>query len=222
MLNEVCIMSIITDEKYHLGEKTSSTDEEMIETYQESVRHFGFSGRTLAYPNDEMHDEKVKHYVQNLVKRIQNGDRLLDIGCGYGSLFTALLGKISLELTWHYQGIDIMPDFIGEALRKFRGTNAERSFGKEDMNNHAPKTDWGVLLGVVNSVSEPQKLIDNAWKACDKGLFLDLNSIEKKGLTKYNTFDIPAYIQSFEREGARVITEDVWDGCTILMVEKNR
>lgn len=215
-------MAIVTNEMYHLGEKTSSTDEEMIEAYQDGVRHFGFSGRTLAYPNDEMHDEKVKHYVQNLVKKLQNGDHLLDIGCGYGSLFTALLSKIALELTWHYQGIDIIPDFIGEAIRKFSGTNAQRSFEQEDMNHYTQKTDWGVLLGVVNSVPDPQKLIDNAWKASNKGLFLDLNSIEKKGLTKYNTFDIPAYVKRFEREGATVTTEDVWDGCTLLMIEKSR
>lgn len=206
-------------ELYLLGEKTPRSNEEMIRRYQEYVHLFGFSGRTLLYPNDTLYQRKLGKYVDLLTKVVGRDDSLLDMGCGYGSLVEPLFSSTMCK----YQGIDIVPEFI-EHGRKIYEEWTNVSFSVVDMEQYVkqekPQFDWCVLLGVLNSVPVPNNLVEVAWEACKKGLFFDINSIEKKDVTRYNTFDIPHYMEKFQKLEADVTPHEVWDGCTILEVRK--
>ena len=210
---------VSSGEAFLLGEKTPRTIDEMIRRYQDNVYQFGFSGRTLLYPDDTFHKTKLEKYVSLLKKAVQNGDSLLDIGCGYGSLVEQLFRFTSCT----YRGIDVVSEFIEHAQEVYRGKE-HISFAKMDLKQYKErneeKVDWCVLLGVLNSVPYPNNLVEQAWESCKKGLFFDINSIEKKNVTRYNTFHIAHYIALFEGLGATVESSRVWDGCIILKVSK--
>lgn len=207
---------IVSEIAFLPGEKTPRSREEMIQIYTENIQRFGFDGRTLLYPTESMHLQKLKAYYEVLQEKMQQGESILDIGCGFGSLAEPVLEGIP---GCTYQGIDIVSEFIEHA----RKSNEKLSscFTLTDVKDVDEEVDWCVLLGVVNSVPDPEVLLDKAWRLSVKGLFVDLNSIEKAAITRYTTFDIPAYKTMFEEKGAREVKLiTIWDGCTMLAIQK--
>lgn len=206
----------ITEQAYHLGKRTPRSKEAMITVYQNNIQQFGFKSRTLLYSDEIMHAKKLRRYCELLPDFVKPGDSLLDIGCGYGSLYGQLITQLA---RCEYRGIDIVPEFIEHAMHTYRGMSAV--FQVLDLEHYSAEVDWCVLLGVVNSISNPEQVVDLAWRKCRKGLFVDFNSIEKIGMTQYNTFDIRACEKSFEAYGAvKIHDSDIWDGCTLFIVLK--
>lgn len=217
-------------EKLSLGIKAACNNEEMIKTYQENIRRFGFRPRTLLYPDDKIHDAKLEQYCFILSRLISTGemesnDSLLDIGCGYGSLLQKLdellVAAGSSPEDIKYRGIDMVPEFIQYAHERYN----ERSklFQEMDLEHYGRQEDWCILLGVVNSVPEPDKLIRSAMDTCRKGLLVDLNNKERAAFTSFHKFDIEAQIESLYQAGARDVKKyfDLSD-CpwTVLLVRK--
>ncbi len=213
-----------------LGMKAARSNEEMIKIYQDNIQRFGFQPRTLLYPNDELHEAKVDQHCFILSELIRAGeigrnDSLLDVGCGYGSLAEKL--EKLLEETGHagvdirYKGIDIVPEFIKHAKEICN----ERGFlfQEMDLERYEEEEDWCILLGVVNSVPEPEKLVHLALSKCKKGLLVDFNDREKIPYTSFHKFDIDEQIESLYRAGAKEVERYLdlancpW---TILLVRK--
>lgn len=214
-----------------LGIKAADSNEEMIKIYQDNIRQFGFQPRTLLYPNDELHEAKVNQHYDILSQLISSGeigvnDSLLDVGCGYGSL----AGKLEtlLEEVGHvgenisYKGIDIVPEFIDYAEKTYNGRGF--LFQEMDLEHYMGQEDWCILLGVVNSVPDPDKLVSLAMSKCCKGMLVDFNDQEKIPYTSFHKFDIDEQIKRLYEAGAKHV-----DRClghlpnypwTILLVRK--
>jgi SAM-dependent methyltransferase len=217
-------------EKLSLGIKAACNKKEMIKTYQDNIRQFGFRPRTLLYPDDKIHNAKLDQHCFILSQLISSGemetnDSLLDIGCGYGSLLLKLdellvAAKRSPE-DIKYSGIDMVPEFIQYACKEYdeRGS----LFQEMDLEHYPRQEDWCILLGVVNSAPEPEKLIRLALDSSRKGLLVDLNNKERAPFTSFHKFDIDAQIERLYQAGAKNIKKyfDLPD-CpwTVLLVRK--
>jgi SAM-dependent methyltransferase len=215
-----------------LGSSTPRDIVEMIQIYERNVQEHGYVPRTLLYPNDELHEAKVKQYCDILLgliqhKQIMPGDSLLDIGCGYGSLAKRL--KAILKVTtpysieqFPYTGIDVVPKFIDYAQSCFKSSNL--IFEEVDLVEYTDQEkDWCILLGVVNSVPNPEELVKQAFSKCGKGLLVDFNDYNKASKTKFNKFDIDAQIERLYQLGANHVEircddpDYIW---TILLAER--
>lgn len=216
-----------------MGSNTPRDLEEMIQIYERNVQEHGYVPRTLLYPNDELHEAKVKQYCDILLALIQKKqiilrDSLLDIGCGYGSLFEQLQFRLEEETRYsiikdfRYRGIDVVPEFIEHAKSRF--DPGGHIFKETDLAEYDNQGEhWCILLGVVNSVPNPGELVRQAFSKCRKGLLVDFNNRNKASKTKFNKFDIDAQIGHLYKLGANRVEicrndpDYIW---TILLAER--
>ncbi|SRR5579875_597725 len=213
-----------------LGKSTPRDIIEMIQIYERNVQTHGFSARTLLYPNDELHDAKVKQYCDILLALIQQkqiipGNGLLDIGCGYGSLFEQLNSRLKQETRssieeFRYRGIDVVPEFIEWAKSNFDDPGG-LLFQEMDLATYKGQEDWCILLGVVNSIPNPRDLVWLAFSKCRKGLLVDFNNCKKVRQTNFNKFDIDVQIEYLHQLGAKQVVrfDDPDYAWTILLAE---
>lgn len=195
-----------------MGSNTPRDIVEMIQIYERNVQTHGYVPRTLLYPNDELHEAKVKQYCDILLGLIQNkqiipGDSLLDIGCGYGSFveqFITSLKSINFSIEqFSYRGIDLVPHFIQYVQERFN-TNG-LIFENMDLATYKGQEDWSILLGVVNSIPNPRELVSQAFSKCRKGLLVDFNDRKKVRETKFNKFDVDVQIEYLHQLGAKQV-----------------
>ena len=197
--------------KLYLAGKEVSNNAQMIELYRERSARFGMSGKSMFYQNESQHQIKVVQFAALLYGLVHPDDTLLDIGCGYGSL-------VPLLPSCHYTGIDIVPEFISSArerydLVEFKVLALEESQGVYD---------WCVLLGVVNSVVDPNKLLELAWRKCRRGVLVDFIDDKKMAnKNELNRFDMGECLTGLLHLGARTVevhpTDTVW---TIFVARK--
>jgi 2-polyprenyl-3-methyl-5-hydroxy-6-metoxy-1,4-benzoquinol methylase len=196
-------MSYPVDAKeFTMGSKTACNNEELVAIYRHNIQKFGFSGRTLLYSSNFLHNVKLEQYQRVLPEFLDRGDSLLDIGCGYGSLAKWLNNNIEEH---EYHGIDIVPEFIEEARNKY--TREGVTFDVMDLKDYQGQKDWCVLLGVVSSTPDPMRLVEQAWEKCRKGLIVDFNDMHYLPHSDYNEFDIEAQKEQLQRLGATIVEE---------------
>jgi hypothetical protein len=91
-----------------------------------------------------------------------------------------------------------------------------------DLEQFEGQKDWCILLGVVNSVPEPEKLVRSALAKCKKGVLVDFNNIKKVPNTSFHKFSIDEQIGIFRLEGANQV--EIFDRAdhpwTILLAKK--
>ena len=192
----------LVEGKFKLGSKTARSNEELVAIYRNNIQRFGFDGRALLYPDNFLHKIKLEQYYKVLANLLATGDSILDIGCAYGSLVDWL------KEHWagcSYHGIDIVPEFIENARKTYN--RAGVTFDVMDLEQCQTPEDWCILLGVVNSVPEPEKLVSLAWSRCKRGLIVDFNDIHSKYRTQYNEFDIELQKKLLRQQGAQEINE---------------
>src|SRR5579884_3271392 len=143
------------------GEYVEESDQ-LVMLYQKRIKEFGLSGKTMFYMDEVQHQMKIAQFATLLHERVNYHDTVLDIGCGYGSL-SPLLPNCK------YVGIDLVPEFIAYARQRY----SLLDFKVLGLEAYESDYDWGILLGVVNSVPHPDRLIELAWSKCKRGLLVD-------------------------------------------------
>ena len=81
-----------------------------------------------------------------------NNKSFLDFGCGFG-YFAEYLNKMNVD-NYSYTGIDIMPEFISEAIKNFNNYNVKflvSDLDKFSLNN---RFDYVIASGIFNSKLE--------------------------------------------------------------------
>lgn len=198
--------------KLYLDQQEITGSTSLVNVYRTRIQSLGYTGRMMFYKDEAQYQRKLGQFAELLCKVLGPGDTLLDVGCGYGSL-------LPLLPECHYKGIDVVPEFI--SLARTRYPLAE--FEVKDIENDRGTYDWCVLLGVVNSVSDPRKVIETVWQRCLKGLVVDFVDVCKfKGTEGFlNRFKMGDCLNDFLDLAPRSVevypTSDVW---TIFLVRK--
>lgn len=204
---------MLTNKKLFLEGKEISTDEQLIATYQTRIASYGMSGKAMFYIDEAQHQVKVAQFAIILHELISPNDKVLDVGCGYGSL-------VPLLPPCQYTGIDLVPEFISYAKDRYKLVE----FKTLSIDECKGSYDWCVLLGVVNGISSPEHIVESAWEKCTKGVIVDF--IDKNKLPDsqkdLNRFDMGSCLTKMLKMGASSVdihtTENVW---TIFVARKD-
>ena len=76
-----------------------------------------------------------------------DGTQVLDCGCGLGDFFRFLLEKKYAGV--HYSGLDVMPEFIAEARKRFQDHGNAEFYSQGWMDWQTP-VDWVLCSGALN------------------------------------------------------------------------
>jgi ubiquinone/menaquinone biosynthesis C-methylase UbiE len=88
---------------------------------------------------------------------VSDGDGVLDVGCGNGSLINEISQKSEIKA----YGIDISPNMIKECRKRYGGINFEISNG-EGLNFEGDSFDVLTICCVLHHLNNPQKFF---WEA---------------------------------------------------------
>ena len=105
-------------------------------------------------------------YKQKILElcEVPNGGRVLDIGCGNGSLITAIRQRGKIEA----YGIDISPKMIEECRNRYEGIRFEISTG-EKINFADDYFDAVTICCVLHHLHNPQKFFEEAHRVLKRG-----------------------------------------------------
>src|SRR3990167_11171307 len=81
--------------------------------YQKHFDKYGNSPKALAYWSKKSIDVRNRELLADIDIR---GRSILDVGCGFGDIIPFLAKKAE---KFEYLGIDLVPEFIGEARKKY-------------------------------------------------------------------------------------------------------
>ena len=95
---------------------------------------------------------------------VSDGDRVLDVGCGNGSLINAIRQKGKIEA----HGIDISPNMIEECRNQYEGIRFEVSTG-EKIGFADGYFDAVTICCVLHHLHEPQKFFEEAHRVLKPG-----------------------------------------------------
>lgn len=189
------------------------TNSQLVALYQKRIGELGIVGKTMFYLDEVQHQTKVSQFAILLHNLVKPNDTVLDIGCGYGSLSPLLP-------SCHYLGIDLVPEFISYASQKYPFLE----YRVLDLEEYGGSYDWGVLLGVTNSIANPDKLVQLAWSKCRQGIVVDFIDRNKLGSSyvELNRFDMGVCLNGLLELGTQNIeiypTSNVW---TIFIAKRN-
>ena len=105
-------------------------------------------------------------YRQKILELFESpdGGKVLDVGCGNGSLLSAIRHKYGVEA----YGIDISPNMIEECRKKYNGIRFEVSTGEEI--GFADKTfDAVTICCVLHHLHDPQNFFSEAHRVLKHG-----------------------------------------------------
>jgi 2-polyprenyl-3-methyl-5-hydroxy-6-metoxy-1,4-benzoquinol methylase len=174
-----------------LNEREVTTTSEMMEAYREQINRYGFTPKSLFYSNDEIHAAKISHYASLAHRLIEGFPKVLDVGCGYGSLVPFLP-------TCEYVGIDVIEEFVIEARRRYAGARFEHT----SLHDFKEKCDWVLIPGMMGSVVDPDAVVEDAWSLCRSALIVDFINSSKYTGSSLNSYDIGTCVEIFLEKGS--------------------
>lgn len=99
-------------------------------------------------------------------KFVRESFSLLDVGCGFGSFLELVSNDVD------YSGIDLVPEFIREARRRY----PERRFLSGDVSElRGRKYDVVILAGVFSSVPNPEKTLHESVRRSKRYVIFDVS-----------------------------------------------
>jgi SAM-dependent methyltransferase len=169
--------------------KLSKKDiKEVVDRYSKRFLQFGYSPKTLGWDKGK---QDIRFDILTSQYNFQNKS-ILDIGCGFGDLNKSLQNKFKFD--YKYYGIDIVPDLIDQAKKKFTGKNICffcGDFLSEEFNS---KFDYAIASGIFNfkllegdNYNYIENVINKAFELCRDGFAFDFLS-DKVDYQYENTF----------------------------------
>jgi len=148
-------------------------DKETNSRYSNRYHQHGVSHLTLGWGSRKHQEIRFKRILECINF---NGQSVLDIGCGFGDLYSYLKAQ-NINIS-SYTGIDINPDLIAEA----KNQNPDGIFKTLSItaNNINIKADIVIMLGLLNfkqrNINNPdyaQLMIKNAYQSSNSILLVD-------------------------------------------------
>jgi SAM-dependent methyltransferase len=108
--------------------------------------HHPWSAQALGWDSQDTQFRLFERFLRLLsFGRVLKGASILDVGCGYGDLLDYINRK-GVKIR-EYTGIDIVPEYIWDAQRRFKGgTFIEGDY----LETKVPKADFAVCIGGLN------------------------------------------------------------------------
>lgn len=149
--------------------------EKMLSRYAQRIEEMGHGAAALGEPK-----ERQAFYFDFLaqVQGLSPSDSIVDIGCGYGDMFDYLRCR-----GWQgrYLGIDINPQLIDEAKRRYR----DATFQVLDIQENPPQDvyDWCFCCHALTSATDGMSFSEHLesmlrimWRCCRRGLVFNMLS----------------------------------------------
>jgi cyclopropane fatty-acyl-phospholipid synthase-like methyltransferase len=144
-----------------------------LNRYNKRLLKHGNSPKTLGWGGGI---ERQYIRFENLLRiGVNDGDSVLDVGCGFGDLF-GYTKKIGLDI--NYLGVDINSNLLEVALEKHPEINTKCV----DINNYqfSSKFDWVLASGIFNAkliaednITYFSKMLKNMFELSSKGVSVD-------------------------------------------------
>ena len=169
--------------------------DEIVNRYTDRYEQFGYSPLTLGWNKGR---QSLRFAALTSMFPLK-GKKILDIGCGFGDLNTILQDKCGRD--YDYTGIDLVPDLISEAKRKWQGDNIR--FYTGDFLSVPLESDYDVAIssGAFNhQLSEAdnygviEATIDRTWPRVSIGLAFDFLSTKVEFTHDHTFHSDPAHI----------------------------
>ncbi len=171
-----------------------------IKRYKERYDEYGVSPKTLGWT-------KGKQDIRFDVLTSQwdlNGKVILDVGCGFGDLYSYLKNKRKLKVA-RYIGIDLVDDLVNEANKIFKGDevpifilgdfleNCQEIIEKYDIDYVFISGTFNFMLEKENNHTFVFNILEKAFKIANSGLACDFLSpnVDFKNDLNFH-MDIPA------------------------------
>ena len=122
---------------------------------------------SIARDYDETYEGRfTARYRQKILElcTVPDGGRVLDVGCGNGSLISAIYRRGNVEA----YGIDISPNMIGECRGRYTGIHFEVSTG-ERIGFADGYFDTVITCCVLHHLRDPQKFFEEAFRVLKHG-----------------------------------------------------
>ena len=154
---------------------------EVVERYQKRLQKHGKKFESLQSGSKE-HQSLRFNIQKNL--GIENGDSVLDIGCGLGDFYNYLNQK---GISVNYFGVDLVPELIEESSKRYPNSNFEvRDMFKKPFKENS--FDYVVSSQAMNYKFQNENNIEHV-----KGMLEQMHKYAKKGsacdfLTEYVDF----------------------------------
>lgn len=114
----------------------------VIGRYHNLLKKYGYSPKSIGWPKGE---PEFRYYILTSIAKFQNGETLLDLGCGFGDLYSFLKKYLPGV---KYMGVDFNPELIKIGKNVF--PDADLRVGdiiEEDFGIF----DWVVGYGLFNN-----------------------------------------------------------------------
>jgi len=137
----------------------------------------------FAYYYDKMMaDVDYTYWLSHVKNNVKTGSRVLDVGCGTGTLSLALA-----ELGYFVAGLDLSEDMLVVASEKARAVGAEIEFIHRDMRELGGLSGFDCALIAVDSINyletedDVRKTLKGCYDALNEGgvLIFDVHTPEK-------------------------------------------
>jgi SAM-dependent methyltransferase len=149
---------------------------EIIQRYSERYQQYGYSPLTLGWDKGK---QDIRFDILTSLQDLSN-QSILDIGCGFGDLNITLKNKFN---NYYYLGIDIVPDLIAEARRRYSNDNIDFLCGDFLEQAVAQEFDFAIASGIFNfklknrnNYSFIESIIKKALSVCREGIAFDFLS----------------------------------------------
>jgi len=179
--------------------------QQLVAMHRASFNTFGYKPDTLFWRSRGIQKARFRALAE---VGIQQGDSLLDVGCGFADFASWLKGAgIPVE----YTGIDLSPEILMQASRVNPGLDL-RCGDLFDFSLEGQSFDWITLSGTLNwNLHDDEKyayrLIARMFELCSKGVafnMLDAGSFDDAAVLG----DMKGYRPDSVLEYCRTITPD--------------
>lgn len=154
-----------------------SDKDRIIDRYNKRIEQFGNTIQALASGNEERRQMRFQVLFDCGIKK---GDRILDLGCGFGDFYQFLNAKLG-EGNFSYTGIDINAKIIEGAKEKFPSVDFRTLDILEDGLNEqfdyiVSTSSFNLKLNELDNYAFIKNIFTTCYNAATKGVAIDLLS----------------------------------------------
>jgi SAM-dependent methyltransferase len=175
----------------------------IIARHRDALRRHGHAPQALYWSSEQIQQLRFRILLEI---GVQQGDRVLDVGCGFGDLYP-LLCRTAANI--HYTGLDLSPDLIA-AARELHPAAEFFSGDLFDLDPTANSYDLVLLSGALNEALDDdgryaRAVIKRIYDTSRRGVACNLLNAEngwiasRRDLQSFHPAEIRNYCNHFSR-----------------------